>query len=148
MSYSMDLDIFICTTDLGHISSPKALSENLSCTWRAPYIHEFPSYNLGGILCLLIGVRTLPLLRSRPEIPPIHMPRDQHRFLFMISIAPRPTIHTSSAWVGDNSQNAGPDSATYCLVLGPLFWECPHPRPYPTPIENRPVWEKVCLCHT
>ncbi len=103
----------------------------MSCTWRAPYIHEFPSYSLGGILCLLIGVRTLRLLRSRPDMPPIHMPGDQHRFLFMISIPPAFRYILKSPWVGNNSQNAGPDSATSCLVLGPLFWECPHPRALP-----------------
>jgi hypothetical protein len=119
MSYSMDLVNFICSTNLGHISSPKALWENLSCTWRAPYVLEFPSYNLGGILCLLIGVRTLPLLRSRPDIPPIHMPRDQHRFLFTISIAPRSMIHTWSPWVGGQFPKCRP-------VLSYLL---PRPRP-------------------
>jgi len=31
-------------------------------------------------LCLLIGVITLPLLRSRHKNPPIHTPGDLHRF--------------------------------------------------------------------
>ncbi len=44
--------------------------------WRTPYIHQFPSKQLGGILCLLeVGLRTLPLLRSRHKHPPIHMPK-------------------------------------------------------------------------
>jgi hypothetical protein len=49
---------------------------------RAPYIHEFPSYKLGGILYHLlkggreimpfVGVRTLPLLRIRHKNPSIY----------------------------------------------------------------------------
>ncbi len=36
------------------------------------------SSRVGGKLCLLIGVRTLPLLRSRHMNPPIHTPPDLH----------------------------------------------------------------------
>jgi hypothetical protein len=38
------------------------------------------SSKVGGKLCLLIVVRTLPLLRSRDKNPPIHMPCDIRRF--------------------------------------------------------------------
>ncbi len=31
----------------------KAFVENLYGMWRAPYNYQFPSYKLGGILCLL-----------------------------------------------------------------------------------------------
>jgi len=64
--------------------------EKICSVWTAPYIHQFPSYKLGGILCLLlkdegaimptIGVRTLPLLKSRHKDPPIYTPSDLHRF--------------------------------------------------------------------
>jgi hypothetical protein len=57
---------------------------------RAPYIHELPSYKLGGILCLLlkggreimpfVGVRTLPLLRSRHKNLSIYTYHDLHSF--------------------------------------------------------------------
>jgi hypothetical protein len=57
---------------------------------RAPYIDEFPSKNwegyyayssrVGGKLCLLIIVRTLPPLRSGHKIPVINIPCDLQRF--------------------------------------------------------------------
>jgi hypothetical protein len=42
------------------------------------------SSRLGGKLCLLIGVRTLPLLRSIHNKPPFIGPPDLHTFWFMI----------------------------------------------------------------
>ncbi len=57
----------------------KAFTKKLYDMWRSPYIYQFPSLKLGGILCLLVGVRTLLLSRSRHKNPPIHMPRDLHR---------------------------------------------------------------------
>jgi len=44
--------------------------------WEGYYAY---SSRVGGKLCLLIGVRTLPLL-SRHKNPPIHRPLDLHRF--------------------------------------------------------------------
>jgi hypothetical protein len=42
--------------------------------WRAPCLDELPASKLGGILCLLIGVGTLLLLRSRHKnLPFIHL---------------------------------------------------------------------------
>ncbi len=62
--------------------------------WRAPYIQVFPLLEIGmgimltpqgreenyayssrvrGKICLLIGVRTLPLLKSTPNNPPNHI---------------------------------------------------------------------------
>jgi hypothetical protein len=67
----------------------KAFEENLSCMWRAPSIHEFPSKNwegyyayssrVGGKFCLLIDVRTLPLLRSGHKNPVVNIPCDLQR---------------------------------------------------------------------
>jgi len=38
------------------------------------------SSRIGGKLCQLVGVKTLPLLKSRHKNPPIHMPPgDLHR---------------------------------------------------------------------
>jgi hypothetical protein len=37
----------------------------LQCIWRVLYIHEYPSSKTGWKLCQCIGVRSLPLLRSR-----------------------------------------------------------------------------------
>jgi hypothetical protein len=48
-----------------------------SRNWEGYYAYSSRS---GGKLCLLVGVRTLPLLRSRHKDPPIHTPRDLHRF--------------------------------------------------------------------
>jgi hypothetical protein len=42
---------------------------------------------LGGNLWLLIGVRTLSLLRSRLKDPPIHMLCDLHRSKFMMKFS-------------------------------------------------------------
>jgi hypothetical protein len=52
------------------------------CTWRAPYILLL--LRVGGILCLFIGVISLPLLKSRCKNPPRPIPRDLHMFRFMI----------------------------------------------------------------
>jgi hypothetical protein len=63
----------------------------ISCAFKQPlstqrkfvvYVEGIlnPSISLGGKLCLLVGVRTLSLLRSRHNIPPIHTPCDLHRF--------------------------------------------------------------------
>ncbi len=65
---------------VARIPSCKALWENLQCIWRAPYIHHFPSKKMGGKLCLLIGVRTLPLLRSRHNVHPTPVPCDLCKF--------------------------------------------------------------------
>lgn len=45
------------------------------CIWGSPYIHEYP---------LLIGVRSLPLLRSRCKNHPLHMPHNLLMFGFII----------------------------------------------------------------
>jgi len=45
--------------------------------WDGYYAY---SSRMGGKLCLLVGARTLPLLRSRHKNPPIHMPCELHRF--------------------------------------------------------------------
>jgi hypothetical protein len=37
----------------------------LQCIWRVLYIHEYPSSKTGWNVYLPIGVRSLPLLRSR-----------------------------------------------------------------------------------
>ncbi len=56
---------------------------------RAPYIHEFPSANwegyyaysrVGGKLCLLIDLRTVPLFRSGHKNPVGNIPCDLQRF--------------------------------------------------------------------
>jgi hypothetical protein len=58
--------------------------------WRTPYMHEFPfSKEIGKDIMstqvwekkgLFIGVRTLPLLKSRHKNRLIHMLRDLYRF--------------------------------------------------------------------
>jgi hypothetical protein len=45
--------------------------------WDGYYAY---SSRMGEKLCLLVGIRTLPLLRSRHTNPPSHMPCDIHRF--------------------------------------------------------------------
>ncbi len=45
--------------------------------WEGYYAY---SSKVGGKLWLLIGVRTLPLLRSMHKNPPIYPPCDLHRF--------------------------------------------------------------------
>jgi hypothetical protein len=58
----------------------KALRENFVVYWRAPYIHQSPSFKLGGILCLLLkgGREIMPTHRCKN--PPIRKPHGQHRF--------------------------------------------------------------------
>jgi hypothetical protein len=62
----------ICSLFRGHLIFINFPPQN----WEGYYAY---SSRIGGKLCLLIGVRTLPLLRSRQN-PPIHMPHDWHRF--------------------------------------------------------------------
>jgi hypothetical protein len=45
--------------------------------WEGYYAY---SSRVEGKLCLLLGVRTLPLFRSRHKNSPIHTPRDLLRF--------------------------------------------------------------------
>lgn len=49
------------------LTSHKALEEISYCNWRAPYIHEFPSLKIRGILCLLIksGRELTPTCRHK-----------------------------------------------------------------------------------
>jgi hypothetical protein len=62
----------ICSVCGGHL-----VSINLSRNWEGYYAY---SSRMGGKLCLLVTVRTLMLLMSRHNIPPIHSPRDLHRY--------------------------------------------------------------------
>jgi len=63
----------ICSVCGGHIISMNFPPRN--CEGYYAY-----SSRVGEKLCILIGVRTLPLLRSRQKYPPIHTPCDLHRF--------------------------------------------------------------------
>ncbi len=59
----------------------KALKEISKCMWRVPYLHEYPSTNRGGLLCLLtmsgwklhllIHVKSLSFLRSKCKKLPL-----------------------------------------------------------------------------
>jgi hypothetical protein len=62
----------ICSVCGGHIISMNFPPRN----WE-----EYHAYSRVGVkLCLLIGVRTLSLLRSRHKSAPMWMPHDLHRF--------------------------------------------------------------------
>jgi hypothetical protein len=62
---------------LGIVQNPKVRYPNFSPrNWEG---YDAYSSSVGGKLCLLIGVGTLPLL-SRHKNPPIHWPPDPHRF--------------------------------------------------------------------
>ncbi len=69
--------------------------------WRAPYIHEFPSQKFGGILWLLKGVTTLPVICLVIYVGLVH---DKIVLCF--------TIGEAMGQSGVRSQNAGKDSAT------------------------------------
>jgi hypothetical protein len=44
--------------------------------WKAPYIHQFPSSKLGGVVCLLLkDVREI-IPTCKCKNPPIHTPRE------------------------------------------------------------------------
>ncbi len=49
-AHNRDEDMFVGVTFFVTIKHLEKLSKYI---WRAPYIHEFPSYKRGGILCLL-----------------------------------------------------------------------------------------------
>jgi hypothetical protein len=59
----------ICRACGGHLTSMNFTPRN----WEEYYVY---SLRMAGKLCLPIGVRTLPLLLSRP----IHRPHDLHKF--------------------------------------------------------------------
>jgi hypothetical protein len=63
----------ICNVCAGYLIAMNFPPRN----WEWYYAY---SSRVGGKLCLLISVRTLPLLRCRHKNPPIHMPCDLHRF--------------------------------------------------------------------
>jgi len=63
----------ICSVCGGHLIPMNFPLRN----WEGYYAY---SPGVGEKLCLLIGVRTLPLLRSRHKNPSIHMPCDLHSF--------------------------------------------------------------------
>jgi len=94
--------------------------------WEGCYAY---SSVVGGKLCLLQGVRTLPLLRSAHNVPPTPTPHDLHRFGgFMINFSLCFMIGKAHGWRTFSKCGVG---LGYCLVLGPLFWECPHRRALP-----------------
>jgi len=58
------------------------------------------SLSVGGILCLLIGVRSLPLLRSKCKNPP--PPTPHHPCIFRFNDSVRLVLYNGcSPWVGD-----------------------------------------------
>jgi hypothetical protein len=66
-----------------HLQTPSSRSTKSRnrCLWRAPYIHQVPSYKLEGILCLLVKdgreimptcrCKNPPTIESRHRNPPI-----------------------------------------------------------------------------
>jgi hypothetical protein len=54
----------ICSVHGGHL---------ICINWEEYYAY---ASRVGGKLCLLISVRTFPVLRGRHKNPPIHSPRD------------------------------------------------------------------------
>jgi hypothetical protein len=62
-----------CSVCGGHLISMNLPPRN----WKEYYAY---SSMVGEKLCILKGVRTLPLWRSRHKNPPIHTPCDLHRF--------------------------------------------------------------------
>jgi hypothetical protein len=110
----------ICSVCGGHLISINLPPRN----WEGYYTY---SSRMGGKLCLLIGVTTLPLLRSRHKNRPIHKPHDLHRW-FMINFASCFATGKAHRWETFPKCRAG---LSYCLFLGPLFWECPHPQALP-----------------
>jgi hypothetical protein len=113
---------------------------------------------VGVKLCILIGVRTLSLLRSRHQNLSIHAPHDLHRFGVHNKISP--TLGSVKPMGEGHSQNVGA-GLSYCLILGHLFWGCPTPwldlthkslGTYSTCLHNRRdssigyryVWQRVC----
>jgi hypothetical protein len=95
-------------------------------SWKTGGILYAYSSIVGGKLCLLVGVRTVSFLRSRHNIPSTPTPHDLHRFgsWWILSRA------LGKAHGGGTFSNCGAGLG-YHLVLGPLFWECPHPRALP-----------------
>jgi hypothetical protein len=63
----------ICSVCGGHLISMNFPPRN----WEGYYAY---SSRVGEKLCLLVGVRTLTLLRSRHKNPPLHTPCDLRRF--------------------------------------------------------------------
>jgi len=63
----------ICSVCGGHLISMNFSPRN----WEGYYIY---SSRMGRKLCLLVGVKTLPLLRDRHKNPPIPRPCDLWRF--------------------------------------------------------------------
>ncbi len=154
--------------------------------YHEPNLHRSWGMRVGGKLCLLVGVKTLPLLRRRCNIHLVKhsektcvyvegtlyidhfCPRNRERYYaylssmgmklcllvgvktlpywrigirtfpficFMIYIG---LVHDKfclmlydrlSLWMGDITKMQG--QTWLFLILGPLFWKCPHPKALP-----------------
>ncbi len=109
--------------------------------WEGNYAY---SSRVGGKLCLLIGVRTLPLL-SRHKNPPIHRPLELHRFGSWYIFALCFTKGKAHGWWTFPKCGA---RLGYHLILGPLFCECPYPRALPyTKFDSSLIFRYSGLSH-
>jgi hypothetical protein len=79
---------------------------------------------MGGKLYLLVGVRTLPLLRVGIRTLPLYALWTTEVW-FMINFASGFMIDKAHCWGTFPKCEA---RLNYCLFLGPLFCECPHPQ--------------------
>ncbi len=84
-------------------------------------------FKLGKILSLLIGIRSLTLLRSRCRKHHPSMSCDLCMFRFMITFDTSFPMGKAHGWAGTFPKHlrgwAGP---CQCLILCLLRWECPH----------------------
>jgi hypothetical protein len=77
---------------------------------------------------LLIGIMSIPLLRSKHKKPAFIKPHDLHLSRFMITFTSFFTMGKVHKWGTFLECEA---KLNYCLILGPLFWELPHPLTFP-----------------